>query len=245
MINSIAILMAMKEEANPIIESLKLVPIEGEFDNRLPFEIYRGTIEKAEINLVINGKDKTFGVDNVGTQPATLAAYITIDRFNPDLLINAGTAGGFQGKGASIGMVYIINECFSFHDRRMPIPGFQEYGIGSYPGAYLNGMAANLNLVPGIVSTGNSLDILDRDLEIIQQNNADVKDMEAAAIAWVAALYEKTFIALKSVANLIDIDSPAEEQFKNNLNVATGNLNKAVVDVINYCLKNQSRVFQI
>lgn len=243
--NSIAILMAMKAEAKQIIEKLNLVSIEGGFDSRLPFEIYKGTVEKAEINLVINGKDKTFGVDNVGTQPATLATYITIDRFNPDLLINAGTAGGFQEKGASIGTVYIINECFSFHDRRIPVPGFQEYGVGNYPGASVDGISAKLNLVPGMVSTGNSLDIMDRDLEIIEQNNADVKDMEAAAIAWVAALYEKPFIALKSVTDLIDMNSPTEEQFVNNLDIATGNLSKAVVDVIHYCLNNQPRAFQI
>lgn len=245
MINSIAIVMAMKAEARPVIEGLNLVSTQGGFDSRLPFEIYKGAIGEAGIQLIINGKDKLYDVDNVATQPATLAAYAAIDKFNPDLLINAGTAGGFKEKGADIGTVYIINDRFSYHDRRIPIPGFQEYGIGGYPGARIDGMAAKLGLRPGIISTGNSLDMLDRDLEIIQQNNADVKDMEAAAIAWVASLYGKPFIALKSITDLIDTDSPTEEQFVKNLKTATGNLGKAVVDVINYCLDNNSGVLQV
>ena len=239
MIKNIAIIMAMSQEAKPIIERLNMVLIEGGFDNQLPFEIYKGAIKESEINLVINGKDKTYEVDNVATQPATLSAYVTIDKLKPDLLINAGTAGGFKGKGANIGTVYISNGCLKYHDRRIPIPGFTEYGMGSYPGARVTRMARELHLQPGIVSTGNSLDISDKDLEIIQDNNADVKDMEAAAIAWVAALYGKPFMALKSITDFIDTDHPTQEQFLKNLSIASNNLSTAVIEVINYCINKQ------
>lgn len=36
------------------------------------------------------------GVDSVGTVPASLVTYASIQAMNPDLIINAGTAGGFK-----------------------------------------------------------------------------------------------------------------------------------------------------
>ena len=39
----------------------------------------------------------------MGTVPAALNTYIAIKHVNPDLIINAGTAGGFKRKSAAIG----------------------------------------------------------------------------------------------------------------------------------------------
>ena len=36
------------------------------------------------------------GVDNVGTVPAALLTYASIQAIKPDLVINMGTAGGFK-----------------------------------------------------------------------------------------------------------------------------------------------------
>jgi hypothetical protein len=49
--------------------------------------------------VVVPGKDQETGVDNVGTVPAAVATYATIDKLKPDLLINAGTSGGFKVRG--------------------------------------------------------------------------------------------------------------------------------------------------
>jgi len=51
--------------------------------------------------------------------------------FEPDIIINAGTAGGFKRVSGNIGDVYVCNE-FKHHDRRIPIPGFEEYGHGHH-----------------------------------------------------------------------------------------------------------------
>lgn len=52
---------------------------------------------------ITNGKCARYGVDEVGTVPAALNTYIAIKHVNPDLIINAGTAGGFRRKDAAIG----------------------------------------------------------------------------------------------------------------------------------------------
>jgi hypothetical protein len=60
-------------------------------------------------------------VDNVGTVPAAVTAYLAAQEFKPDLIISAGTAGGFRSKGAGIGDVFLAKG-FANHDRRIPIP---------------------------------------------------------------------------------------------------------------------------
>lgn len=235
-IRNIALIMAMQEEAKPIIENFKMRYINNAFGSSLPFELYKGTIKDNDIHLILSGKDKIYKVDNIATQPATLSTYLTIELLKPDLIINAGTAGGFYHRGAKIGTVYISNGLCKYHDRRIPIPGFREYGIGDYPTIKVHRMAKDLHLTPGIITTGNSLDISDKDMEIIRGNNADVKDMEAAAIAWLAMLYKIPFCVVKSITDLIDSNTPTQEEFIVNLATASNNLCKAVVEIISYCL---------
>lgn len=59
-------------------------------------------------------------VDNVGTVPAAVAAYLAVQSFAPDLVVNAGTAGGFKSRGAAIGDVYVGTSTVH-HDRRIPL----------------------------------------------------------------------------------------------------------------------------
>ena len=67
------------------------------------------------------GKCRVHGVDNVGTVPAALTAYLSIQQLQPDLVISIGTAGGFKAQGGCIGDVY-VSTGFANHDRHIPIP---------------------------------------------------------------------------------------------------------------------------
>src|SRR5688500_612387 len=75
----------------------------------------------------------------------------------PDLVINAGTAGGFRAKGAAIGDVYVSSRTLN-HDRRIPIPGFLEFGIGVHEAYPTINLRAALGFKHGVVTTSNSLD---------------------------------------------------------------------------------------
>ena len=92
---------------------------------------------------------------------AAVSALVAINQFKPDLIINAGTAGGFNRCGGAIGDAYISTACKN-HDRRIPIPGFQEYGVGSYVSHPTKNLVESLGLKTGIVSSGNSLDCTDK-----------------------------------------------------------------------------------
>jgi nucleoside phosphorylase len=239
-LKKVAILVAMEAEAQPLIDQLNLQPDPDFGDPHLPFRYYRGTKGRLQILLALAGKDPRFGVDLIGTEPATLNAYLVFKGFKPDLCINAGTAGGFIKRGGKIGDVYLSTEPFRYHDRRIPIPGFEEYGIGSYPvleglaDPYLNEIAQKLGLKSGAVTTGSSLDYTDHCLRLMDQHQGAAKEMEACAIAWVAWLLQVPMLALKSITDLVDGVHPTQEEFLANLSQASSELQKKLIMLLEF-----------
>ena len=142
---------------------------------------------------------------------------------NTDLVINAGTCGGFKRKGAEIGDVF-LTEASANHDRRIPIPGFTEYGIGTIASTSILNLAESIGAKTGICTTGNSLDMTVDDAVHILSNDASVKDMESAAIAWSCALYKTPHFGLKVVTDIVDGDKPTQDEFMENLHSASVSL---------------------
>jgi 5'-methylthioadenosine nucleosidase len=89
---------------------------------------FSGTCGTLRVHLAQNGPSEQYGVCKVGTNAASLTTYLAINAFKPDLVLSAGTAGGFKARGAEIGSVFISNSCLN-HDRRIPLPGFKEFGL--------------------------------------------------------------------------------------------------------------------
>ncbi|KAF2322799.1 hypothetical protein GH714_030923 [Hevea brasiliensis] len=107
---------------------------------------YYGIYKDIHINFVWPGKDSNLGVDSIGTVSASVVTYAAIQALQPDLIINAGTAGGFKAKGASIGDVYLVSDV-AFHDRRIPIPvSFDLYGVGLWQAYSTPNLLKDLNL---------------------------------------------------------------------------------------------------
>ncbi|XP_019702364.1 5'-methylthioadenosine/S-adenosylhomocysteine nucleosidase isoform X2 [Elaeis guineensis] len=144
----------------------------------VPWIRYHGLYKELHINLVWPGKDSVLGVDSVGMISASLVTYASIQALNPDLIINVGTAGGSRAKGACVGDVYLASNV-AFHDRRIPIPVFDMYGIGSRRTFSTPNLLKELNLKVGKLSTGDSLDMSPQDEASILANDATIKDMEA------------------------------------------------------------------
>lgn len=230
--------MAMQDEAQPIIDALGLQLDAGLLDSALPMRLYTGVYKGLQLSLLVSGKDERYGVDNIGTQAATLSAYVAVRDLQADVLISAGTAGGFADlpykRGASIGSVYLSDDEFVFHDRHVPINGFAESAVGHYPCLNVRKMATVLGLPYGVISTGSSLEKSAKDVTVIEGYGAVAKEMEAAAIAWVASLYQKPFFAIKSITNLLDRPGASEELFVQNLHCASAELQKKTLAVIDF-----------
>jgi len=119
------------------------------------------------------------GVDNCGTVPAALVTFLSLQKLEGkvDLLINAGTCGGFKAKGAEIGDVFLTTASAN-HDRRIPIPSFDHYGVGRIETLAAKELADEIKAKMGVCTTGNSLDMHDIDEVNMKSNDASVKDME-------------------------------------------------------------------
>ncbi|CAL6279845.1 unnamed protein product [Bathycoccus prasinos] len=240
-IKTIAVLIAMEAEAEPLISSFKLLPCPKSHHHApLPSVVRSGEIsfgeenKAVEIVLVTCGQDATHAVDSVGTVNAALCAYEVLKTHRPDVLINAGTAGGFQSKGCEIGDVFLVSEV-KFHDRRIPIPTFTSYGIGAIETLKTPNMRKEItSLKSGICSTGNSLDATDVDREMMLQNDASVKEMEAAAVAKVCEMFKTPFVCVKAITDIVDGPHATETEFLENLAMAGRRLQETVPKVLEF-----------
>ena len=190
-----------------------------------------------KISVCVNGKAvNAGGVDNVGTTPAAVATFLMITELKPSIVINAGTAGGFKSKGAAIGDAFVATMC-RHHDRRITIPGWDDYARGHHEMRKVPNLIKALGFKQGVVTTGNSLDAHDVDRDIMTQNDASVKDMEAAAIAWVTEHSNTPFLALKVVTDIVDGDQPTHEEFMENLGTAAKSLEKNLLLTVEFVVK--------
>ena len=147
-------------------------------------------------------------------------------------MINAGTCGGFKNKGSRIGDVYISDK-IRYFDRRISIDsGYQAYGEGAYYPSHAETIAQALGLKMATVCTGSSFDMSPTDEEILRQEPLIAKEMEAAAIASVAKIYDVPLLAVKSVTDLMDEDTATTAQFLANLRKASELLQKTVFNLL-------------
>lgn len=239
-ISSIMINVAMEAEAQPFIDHVGATLVPDFFPSAAPFLAYRGASGGATITIITNGKDSSVygtGVDNVGTLAAGTATFLALQTAAPpDVLINAGTCGGFARKGAAIGDVFLTTGV-AFHDRRIPLPGFDMYGVGKLETAAsldVAKMAESLSYKTGIVTTSDSLDATEECKQRMLENDASVKDMEAAAIAWSAKLHNVPLLGVKVVTDIVDGDRPTQEEFLENLGTAARQLQAALPKVVEY-----------
>uniref|UniRef100_A0A7S4ID08 Nucleoside phosphorylase domain-containing protein n=1 Tax=Odontella aurita TaxID=265563 RepID=A0A7S4ID08_9STRA len=235
----VVIIYAMEEEFMPFVRDHGLAPVKpSPFSPGAPMVAYRGEVSNGAIDAVAVwcGRDRRFRSNSVGTVAAGVACYAAVEAFGPDLVISAGTAGGFGELGARTGDVYLSTKCI-FHARRIPenFGGntYEEYGFGHFrsPPA-ITSLAARASVKLGVVSTSDSLDCSPRDLQLLRSEGAVVKEMEAAAVASVAQWLGVPFVALKAVTDIVDGPESTAAEFYTNLAVASDALRDRLTDLL-------------
>jgi len=214
------IYVAMEAEAQPIVHALTLTPFQDPTFEKINSKLFKGEYGDTKIILVTSGKDQKLGVDRIGTDATVYVCTLAIQKYSPDVIFNAGTAGGFRSRGANLFDVYLVEKHAVFHDRRVDVPGLKEYARGTWPtSAHLvsDSLRKQVGIKAGVLSTGNSLDMTDYDAKLIHESQAVVKDMEGAAIAWISHLHQIPFFALKGVTDIVDGEHPTHEEFLRNL----------------------------
>lgn len=222
-VERVALLFAMHAEADPIADRLGL-GVPQPLRNGLPAMLRQGRCGAVEIHLCTHGVDPEHGVDRIGTETATLVAWLLAERCRPDLLVNAGTCGGFAVRGGEIGRTYLAGEAFLYHDHHVPIPGFDAFGTARIPARRFEPVRALLELERGPVSSGAALTTNDVERAFFEREGVVAKDMEATAIAAVARDLDLPFLALKTVTDLVDHPEPSQDAFQRNLAASTARL---------------------
>ena len=237
----VVIVMAMRAEAAPLGDALDARPVAvpGWADS-LPVQLFEAQPDRARprVLLALNGIDPSCGVDCIGSTAAAITTQVALcaaaDRFDgpSDLVLSVGTAGGWERHGTSIGDVYMAWDRFVSHDRRIDLPRFDEYGVGNHRAADLRSHAAALGCRLGIITTGDSLDESADDATRIAASAAQVKDMEAAAVAWIAGLHRVPVSAVKAITDLVDSPVATPEQFTENLTMAAARLQVTTLQLL-------------
>ena len=239
MIRKVGFHFAMEGEAMPLISGLGL-SLEKPLPHAKFLKFYRGEVGQTEIVAVCNGRDERFGVDRVGIETSVLATFLLLTTFSPQLLINAGTAGGFQSRGGAIGDLYFSAEPYVFHDHRIGIPGFKEFAEGGYPPGSLEMLGHLVGAKRGKVTTGSSLDATPEDLVRMAQSGATVKDMEGAAVAQIAFDCGVPCFSIKAITDLVDHPETTADVFLRNFAFASEALGKATVKIAKYLGEGRS-----
>ena len=176
------------------------------------------------------GKDVAVCVCGVGKVNAALGAQILISKFDAEKLLNFGVAGGLN-KTTELCQVYQIKSAVQFDFDLVQLNGTKIGTLNEYTENYLS-----LNLFKGDFAKKN-LGTSDRfndspaNYELLTKElNADIRDMEGAAIVQAAYAAQLPVYSVKAISDVAGSGSTTE-QFLINKDKALQNL-KAVLPVI-------------
>jgi 5'-methylthioadenosine nucleosidase len=231
----------MLAEARPLLDQFGL-DVPSPLDECLPAHVWRCS-GGGPLALVVHGIDPAHACDRIGTETATLVAHLAIRSLRPRLVINAGTCGGFESRGATIGAIYVPHR-YLFHDQRVALPRFGDFARSvidadaplaaggtaapdSDPRAPAS-VAALVGASRGTLATGSSLDATADEMALFEREGVVAKDMEGAAIARVCRDLRTPLVAVKAVTDMVDHKADTAAQFVRNLSQATACLSAAL-----------------
>ena len=160
---------------------------------------FKGKIENKNVIVVKS---------NVGKVNSSRVCQILIDKFNPSLIINVGTAGSVDNR-LEIGDVVVADRLYQ-HDFDVT-PFGRKIGeienIGEYikVDSNLLELFNNLNVVIGSIASGDKfiVDIQEKN-NIRNTFNALCIEMEGASIAQVCYLCKVPFLVIRSITDKLD-----------------------------------------
>ncbi|AAM67768.1 5'-methylthioadenosine/adenosylhomocysteine nucleosidase [Buchnera aphidicola] len=220
----IGIIGAIEQEIRKIkeiINNLKIKKIGN-------IKIYTGTFKKIEIFLILSG---------IGKVSASMSTTISINLFQPDFIINSGSAGSLNAC-LKIGDI-IIPKKTCYYDVDLTNFGYSKGQIPEYPQTFktnknlreiLKEIAVEFKFkfLTGLLVTGDSFIRKSNCIKKIknQFSSAIGVDMESTAIGQVCHNFKIPFIIIKSISDLSD--NNATSHFEKNIPIASLKSSKLV-----------------
>jgi len=190
----------------------------------------------------INSKDVVVVQAGIGKVNAAVTTSILIENFDVDAIINIGVAGG--QKGVSHKDV-VISTAVTHHD--VDVTNFGSYVHGQVPGLDALFQAdqtlltktkdvlekLNLSYKVGKIASGDQFVYSSDKLVDINKTYNDIYaiEMEAAAIAQTASIYNIPFIVYRSISDVID-DENQSDDYNVFLEEASLNASQVLIELI-------------
>ncbi|MGE8206157.1 5'-methylthioadenosine/S-adenosylhomocysteine nucleosidase [Heyndrickxia sp. NPDC080065] len=230
----IAIIGAMEEEVAILrdnIENRTVETIAG-------YEFSTGKMNHSEVILLRSG---------IGKVNAAMSTSILLHKYKPDVVINTGSAGGFN-PALKVGDLVISTEV-RHHDVDVTIFGYEYGQVPQMPPAFqandqLISIAEecakeleDIQAVKGLIATGDSFMNDPNRVEFVREKfpQLQASEMEAAAIAQVAYQFNIPFVIIRSLSDIAGKESNISfDQF---LETAALNSAKLVMGIVKQ-LKN-------
>ncbi|KYG58035.1 5'-methylthioadenosine/S-adenosylhomocysteine nucleosidase [Planococcus maritimus] len=230
----IGVIGAMEEEVELLRKQLANTSVR-EIANS---EFTTGTYKGQELILLKSG---------IGKVNAAMTTTILMQEFKPDLVLNIGSAGGFDEE-LEVGAVVISDEV-RHHDVDATVFGYELGQVPQMPAAYI----ANKELVElavqavddigehqhavGLIATGDSFMSDPERVASVKQQFPAMKaaEMEAAAVAQVCFQYDTAFVVIRALSDIAGKESSVS--FDEFLPVAAKHSTEIVLRVIEKMLQ--------
>jgi adenosylhomocysteine nucleosidase len=195
----------------------------------------------------MNGVDVVLLRSGIGKVNAAMSTAILLHHFRPDVVINTGSAGGFD-QSLNVGDVVISTEV-RHHDVDVTAFGYEYGQVPQMPAAYvadekLKTIAiecakemSDIQVTSGLIATGDSFMNDPKRVEYIRDKFTGLQavEMEAAAIAQVAYQFNVPFVIIRSLSDIAGKESNVS--FERYLEKAAVNSANLVMKII-VTLKN-------
>ncbi|MFS0644177.1 5'-methylthioadenosine/S-adenosylhomocysteine nucleosidase [Siminovitchia sp. 179-K 8D1 HS] len=197
------------------------------------FEFTEGLLEGKEAVLLKSG---------IGKVNAAMSAAILLEKYKPDLVINTGSAGGYN-PDLNIGDLVISDEV-RHHDVDATAFGYEYGQVPQMPAAYKADPALmeaalkaaekimGIRTEQGLIATGDSFMSDPEKVAFVRGKFPDLQavEMEGAAIAQAAFQFKTPFVIIRSLSDIAGKKS--EISFDQFIEKASANSAALVIEMI-------------
>ena len=198
------------------------------------YTFYQGLLDNNDVVIVQSG---------IGKVAAALATAILIDKFQPNYVVNTGSAGGFDAR-LKVGDVVVSSEV-RYHDVDITAFGYEIGQLPANPAAYIphetlitaakKGIEQlnNIQAMVGLITTGDTFMTKDDDIAKARANFPTMVavEMEGAAIAHTCHQFNVPFVIIRSLSDIAGKESPTS--FDEYLETASVNSSQLVINMLN------------
>lgn len=190
----------------------------------------------------LNGADIVLLQSGIGKVAASVGTTILLSDYQPDVVINTGSAGGFESS-LNLGDVVISTEV-RHHDADVTAFGYEIGQMAGQPAAFTAdqklmdvaekalAQMEDKHAVRGLICTGDEFVCRPERQAFIRENFPGViaVEMEASAIAQTCHQFDTPFVVVRAISDVADKESPMS--FEEFLPLAAQSSSEMVVKMV-------------